>query len=143
MTNNACNDDVKEWLSKQQIKIGEKTEEGITLMHIAASEGRVDVMEWLKNQGADINAKDVEYCTPSYYAIMNCNTEAAKWLKAQGAIISNKDTSKLSLWDYFCYCLGSCKTFRGRARRSEFWGFFLFAKLFYIPVIFFDIAISL
>jgi len=37
---------------------------------------------------------------------------------------------RISLWGYFVLCLKNCTTFRGRARRREFWAFALFSGLF-------------
>ena len=39
---------------------------------------------------------------------------------------------QLSLWGYFIHCLKNYATFSGRARRREYWGFYLFSSLFSI-----------
>ena len=57
-------DAINEWLAKQPIKVGEKTNDDVvffgsdlTLMHFAAMDGRIDVIQWLKEKGERINAK--------------------------------------------------------------------------------------
>ena len=43
-----------------------------------------------------------------------------------------KNVENLSLWGYYVKCLKNYAKFRGRARRKEFWGFFLFNFIIYL-----------
>ena len=40
----------------------------------------------------------------------------------------------LTLFEYFVKCLKNYATFQGRARRKEFWGFYLFYAVFYVGI---------
>ena len=91
-----CNDDaINEWLSKQPINLDEKCKNsGGTLMHIAASDGRLDVLKWLKNQGSNVNAKDNAGKTPAYFAKLHKYEQIMQWfadIYAVGAIIKFGD----------------------------------------------------
>jgi len=47
-----------------------------------------------------------------------------------GAAYAAPTNAPLSLWGYFTKCFKNYATFDGRARRSEYWGFYLFSWLF-------------
>jgi len=64
---------------------------GRTLVHLAASEGRVDVLEWLRAQGANLHATDNLDETPVFLAASNGRIGAMSWLAEQGAEINLKD----------------------------------------------------
>jgi len=81
-------------------------DDGETLIHLAAKEGRVDVLTWLKDRGVDINAKTKVYqppqvsriypdgYTPMHLAAQSGRLEAMKWLKEQeggGVDLNAKD----------------------------------------------------
>ena len=50
----------------------------------------------------------------------------------------NANIENLSLWGYFLKCLKNYATFSGRARRKEYWGFFLFSWIFNIIALVID-----
>ncbi|MDR1829530.1 MAG: DUF805 domain-containing protein [Candidatus Fibromonas sp.] len=43
-----------------------------------------------------------------------------------GNTVKNAVVENLSLWEYFLKCFKNYAEFKGRARRKEYWGFFLF-----------------
>jgi len=44
-------------------------------------------------------------------------------------IVKNAVVENLSLWEYFLKCFKNYAQFNGRARRKEYWGFFLFNSI--------------
>jgi uncharacterized membrane protein YhaH (DUF805 family) len=48
------------------------------------------------------------------------------------AVTQSDNVDNLSLWGYFIKCFKKYATFSGRARRKEYWGFFLFISIFSI-----------
>ena len=80
---------VQEWLDRQSLGIGEKR--SMTLMHIAAAQGRVDVMTYLKNMGMSIHERDYVGDTPLHAAVSFKQPDAAKWLINQGANANAKN----------------------------------------------------
>ena len=81
------------WIQSVGIKVGGKNEKGQTLMHLAATVGRVNAMKWLKKQGEDIKARDLEGAEPIHYAAGMGKTDVMEWLKLQGVDIKTKTSA--------------------------------------------------
>jgi len=90
---------VAEWVAakgltveeRESVKVGGWDANGMTLMHYAAEEGRVDVLEWLKGRGVNLNAKTGLHAktgpgrTPLQYARHGGIENTVAWLEANGA----------------------------------------------------------
>ncbi len=70
-----------------------KTDDGKTILMLAAYLGHSDVAESLIKKGADVNAKDKDGKTPLMYAAEKGNIEMAKLLLEKGADINAVDNS--------------------------------------------------
>jgi ankyrin repeat protein len=79
---------IQDWITQQGFEVGEKNGEGLSLMHLAASEGRVDIMVELKSRGESISAKDNEGSMPIFDAAGSGQIEAMHWLKEQGTDVN-------------------------------------------------------
>ena len=76
---------MEEWLEDKNMEIGEENDDGESLAHFAAQEGRLDVLEWLKTQGANIkNEENRNGWTPLLMAAYGGHIEAMKWFKEHG-----------------------------------------------------------
>ena len=76
---------------KSKNAINRPNEQGMTLLHIAASEGHVEGCKALLDVGADINAVDSKGKTPLHYAVENGHMEVIKLLVERKADLSIKD----------------------------------------------------
>jgi ankyrin repeat protein len=61
---------------------------GLTALHLAARNGRMEVAELLLAKGADVNAATSYGETPLYTAASNCRGEFVKLLLAKGANVN-------------------------------------------------------
>ena len=66
-------------------------EDGSTLLHRSAGEGRLATVEYLLGRGADINGKDNDGFTPLHCAVEDEQEEMVKFLLEKGADLSVKN----------------------------------------------------
>ncbi|MGV8119577.1 MAG: ankyrin repeat domain-containing protein [Candidatus Xenobiia bacterium LiM19] len=67
------------------------TNNGNTLLQLAAVKGSKDIAELLLSKGADINSKNNESQTPLHFAAFNGETQLVKMLLSKGAELNAKD----------------------------------------------------
>ena len=91
---------IESWIAQQDIGVGETNEEGYSLMHFAAMEGRVDVMVWLQSMGEEANAKTNDLQSPAFLAAFGGHIEALEWLKSQGVNLNEQDASEMTPYAY-------------------------------------------
>lgn len=76
---------VKTLISNNKELIHMKSDKGLTPLHLAVQNGKLEIVEFLISQGADINAKDSEGNTPLITALAFRKTDTAKFLISKGA----------------------------------------------------------
>ena len=81
-------EEVRSWMSGRGIAIGTKNSRGLTLMHFAARDGRIDVLNWLKINGEEVDCVDNDGKTPLFYAATSGRTGVITWLKSEGCEIN-------------------------------------------------------
>jgi len=86
---------VKELVEKNSQLVNAKSNNGETLLHIAALSGQKDIMTLLVSKGSDVEAKDNANNTPLTNAVRNGHFEAVKILVEKGANVNNR-----GLWNF-------------------------------------------
>ncbi|EFA03955.1 hypothetical protein TcasGA2_TC014099 [Tribolium castaneum] len=74
-------------------EINAKTADGLTALHLAAINGKLDVVEELVTRGAKINDKDLSGNTPLVYSVLNNHLDVVIFLTENGAKV--EDDSRL------------------------------------------------
>ncbi|WP_353286446.1 ankyrin repeat domain-containing protein [Wolbachia endosymbiont (group A) of Crataerina pallida] len=81
-------------LVNQGASLDIQSEDGLTLLHFASINNRLDIAGYLIKEGVDINAKDKDGKTPLYYASRSVyHLDMVKYLISKGADIDVKDNS--------------------------------------------------
>jgi len=89
--------EVVAWFQSQKLKVGEKDEMGDTLMHNAASAGRIDCMKYLATlKPGEIHARNNNKETPIFWAAMLGKIESILCLAELGAYIEASDKSGMT-----------------------------------------------
>lgn len=80
--------DTLEQLLQAGMDFNYHTEDGKTLLHLAAAEGQLDSMELLLQRGADLEATDRQGLTPLHHAAAGGHNRSVAWLLSKGANIN-------------------------------------------------------
>ncbi|WP_425383714.1 ankyrin repeat domain-containing protein [Wolbachia endosymbiont (group A) of Microdon myrmicae] len=81
-------------LVNQGASLDIQSEDGLTLLHFASINNRLDIAGYLIKEGVDINAKDKDGKTPLHYASRSVHhLDMVKYLISKGADIDVKDNS--------------------------------------------------
>lgn len=68
-------------MSNGRVYVNERNDEGLTALHIASREGRLNIVMYTVDEcKAHINVKDIHDETPLYNALSNKNLEVARFL---------------------------------------------------------------
>lgn len=81
------NFEVVKWLVEHGAEVDAKSDDGVSVLHYAASNGCLNTVQFLVEHGADINVKPEEMnrCSILNLAIENDDKEHIQWLKDHGA----------------------------------------------------------
>ena len=92
-------DIIKDLIGKHANIIIERNDDGQSLLHIAASEGKLGIAKLIVEKGGDVNAKDSDGAAPLSDASFNGRAEVVKYLISLGANIDAKDIyGRTALW---------------------------------------------
>jgi hypothetical protein len=73
---------------------------GITALHIAASEGRLEIVQWLIENHGNMKARDNKNMTILHRAVESGNFELVKWLVVEQKVdVNATDTYRDTAWD--------------------------------------------
>ena len=77
--------DVAEFLLANKADVNAKTDNGDSLLHMAAMDGNTEMAELLLAHGADVNAKDNDGTTPLKWAEQDGHKDLAEMLQQHGS----------------------------------------------------------
>lgn len=101
-------------------KCGNKIADG----HLFCSNCGTKVENIIQNPNTAYSGNNTNYNTGN----INYNPGAVQW----------RQSSQMSLFQYFTKCFKHYVDFSGRARRKEYWGFYLFTMIFMVAAIILD-----
>jgi len=78
---------VADFLSTHPGFVNARRMSGMTLLHLAAMQGRVDWAASLLAFGANVNAKDDGGWTPLFHAFVNGQMQMVRFLRSHGAVV--------------------------------------------------------
>jgi hypothetical protein len=87
---------VEAMLSASPDLVNAKSEQGLTLLHLAAQTDRLDLVDYLLGVGADVGAADMMGNTPLHIAAARFRARVAEQLIAAGADVGARDADGLT-----------------------------------------------
>jgi uncharacterized membrane protein YhaH (DUF805 family) len=118
---NKSNIEIVKYLIGQGTDINAKDNNNVTPLH-RATRLNVEIVKYLIEQGANINATTISGNTPLHWAAWNnSNSEIIRYLISREATVNAPNNDGVTL----AKITEKIFSWKGRARRKEFWWFFL------------------